>query len=563
MRRGRETPTAPAPERVIVVWLPDWPVTAHRRTRAREIGSASVAPDAPIAIMHANRVVACSAAARAAGVRRGQRRRDAQGACPRLELVSHDPERDERAFSPVLAILEELAPGAEPLRPGLAALRARGPVRFYRGEHEAAAALLAALAADGLDARIGIADGVFTAEQAARRAAPAQEDPRTAEENRTRANENPRKAPPHGGSPSERGGRPSGGPAIRIVPRGEAAAFLGPLPVQTLGDDDLALLLARLGVRTLAGFAALDRALVHDRLGAHGVRLQSLAAGSDSRRVAPRTPPPELARAVDLEPPLELAEQVAFSVRQAAEAFCDAAADVGGVVTALRVTIDSDLGGRSERVWQHPTHFDASSVVDRVRWQLQPTSGDEPVLAGGISRVLLEPEQVDDAAAHQPALIGQGPDERAHHAMTRVQSVLGHTGVLIPVLGGGRTLAEREALIPWGDAAAPEHARDRPWPGAPPRPLPSEIFRDLPAARVTGPDGERVDVDERGFLTARPAAIDGRAITLWAGPWPLVERTWDPARARRAHRFQLVDESGSAWLALLEDGAWRLEGRYS
>ncbi|WP_029149844.1 DNA polymerase Y family protein [Microbacterium indicum] len=508
-----------APERVIVLWLPDWPVTAHLRTRAREIGAERPDPDAPIAVMHANRVVACSAAARAEGVRRGQRRRDAQAACARLVIVRADDERDARAFHRVLAALEELAPGIEPLRPGLAALRARGPSRFYRGEEPAARALVDALEAEGVTgARAGVADGVFTAEQAARAAS----------------------AP------------------VSVVPPGEAGRFLAPLPVQALGDDDVAALFVRLGVRTLGDVARLDPERVRERLGFRGLRLQRLAAGLDSRPVVPRIPPPELAREIAFEPALEIADQVAFAVRQTADAFVDGVAAEGLVITAVRVTIEGDLGGRSERVWQHPATFDAASVVDRVRWQLERDESD-----GGVALVRLEPEAVDDGSAHQPALVGQGPDDRAHHAMTRVQAALGHRGVVTPVLGGGRWLAERETDVPWGDARTAERRRDEPWPGSLPDPLPAEVFRPPRPARVTGEGGAEVAIDDRGFVTAEPAAIGSRAVTAWAGPWPVVERGWDAAHARRAWRFQLVDDAGSAWLAVREGDGWWLEGRYA
>src|SRR3546814_2905004 len=40
------------------------------------------------------------------------------------------------------------------------------------------------------------------------------------------------------------------------------------------------------------------------------------------------------------------------------------------VCTELRVELTGDRGERSERVWLHPGSFDASAVVDRVRWQL-------------------------------------------------------------------------------------------------------------------------------------------------------------------------------------------------
>ena len=53
-----------------------------------------------------------------------------------------------------------------------------------------------------------------------------------------------------------------------------------------------------------------------------------------------------------------------------------------------------------------------------------------------------------------------------------------------------------------------------------------------------------------------------RQIVEWSGPWPLVERGWDLTAVRRAHRFQVADETGSAWLLLLEDSGWSIEGGY-
>ena len=111
-----------APRR-ICVWCPDWPVAAL-----------GVDPTEPAAVVTANRVVACSHAAREHGVRRGQRRREAQAACPTLAVRPRNEEAEARAFEPVVAALESIAPGVEITRPGLAAIGVRGPSRYFGGE---------------------------------------------------------------------------------------------------------------------------------------------------------------------------------------------------------------------------------------------------------------------------------------------------------------------------------------------------------------------------------------------------------------------------------------------
>ena len=57
------------------VWCPDWPVTVAR-------AEAGLPDSEPVAVLTANRVVACSHAARRQGIRRGMRRREAQARCP-------------------------------------------------------------------------------------------------------------------------------------------------------------------------------------------------------------------------------------------------------------------------------------------------------------------------------------------------------------------------------------------------------------------------------------------------------------------------------------------------
>ena len=439
--------------------------------------------------------------------------------------------------------IEELAPGVQLVRPGLCALRARGPARYYGGEIEAARALLASLREIGLtDVRAGIADGPFTAEQAAKA----------------------------GASP---------GDPVFTVPAGGAAGFLAPLSVAVLdaaslgvpqtspqtstqtrtpanSSADLVGLLARLGVQTLGAFAAMPEERVRERFGGRGIRLHSLAGGLDSQPVQPRTPPPELHREVAFEPPLEIADQVAFAMRVAAEEFIDGLGARDLVCTELRVQLVGDRGEQSERVWLHPASFDAAAVVDRVRWQLGEDSTEsggggreKAALKSGVTLVRISPEAVDAASHHRPAIFGSGPEERVHHALSRVQAMLGHRGVLTPAIGGGRWLAERQVLVPWGDRAVLAKERARPWPGSLPDPLPSVVYSEPPPVEVLSLGGYAVDVDERGAVSAVPAQLtEGgrtRAIESWAGPWPVIERGWDAARSRRAHRFQVVDAEGS------------------
>lgn len=521
--------------RTIVLWCPDWPVLAASREAGIDAGL-------PLALVESGAIHSCSAAARRDGVTRGLKLREAQYRSPELVVLPYDQALDVRAFEPVVRRVEQVVPAVQLLRPGTLAMRARGPVRYYGGESAAARALLDTVAELELPgARVGIADGPFAAEQAARATL---------------------RSP------------------IGIVAPGDSAEFLAPLPVSLVVDERTRTLLVRLGVRTLGELAALPADDVRRRFGAAGAFAHERASGREQSEVAARNPPPDLEVEQRFEPPIDRIDQLAFAFRVQAETFIDRLRAVRLVCTAIRVELEDERGGHSSRGWLHPRWFTAADVVDRVRWQLQGSGGADGGPAAAITRVRVIPERVDSTGNHEPGLWGGGPDERVHHALTRVQSLLGHEGVVTAAIGGGRLLADRQVLVPWGDRAPAQ--RPAPWPGSLPALAPASVFAERVPVTLLDASGASVAIDERGAISAPPArfaprvagagsgsataaasgAGSGAGVRAWAGPWPVVERWWDPARARRVHRFQLVDHDGCAWLLIRDAEGWWAEARY-
>lgn len=505
--------------RTLVLWCPDWPVVAA--------GGSSVKP---CAVLTRSAVVACNEPARSSGVRRGMRRRDAQSRCPELQLFDANPDRDVRAFEPVLAAVEELRPGVAPLRPGMLAIKAPG--RFYGSEENAAATLAERLVEVGVwDVRIGVADDLFSAEQAARLA--------------------------------ELQG-------WKVIDPGASAAFLRHLAVDVLDDAELVGLLQRLGLRTLGDLAALPARDVLTRFGAYGAKVHRLARGIDLLQPAVRTPPPDLVGEVVFEPPLTSVEAVSFSVRRTAEEFVAALAHRGLVCTALRIEAEADDARRtllSSRSWVHSTWFGATDVVDRVHWQLQATPAG--VLVGApVGLVRFVPETVEPAAAHADGLWGGGTDERVDRGVARVQAMLGYDSVVVPVRQGGRTPADRQLLVPWGERPAALRSPDLAWPGSLPSPAPSRVFVEPWATAVVGPSGQPVTVSDRGVLSSAPTRFHSgstsgwQAIDSWAGPWPVDEHWWEGAGRGLVSRFQVVGVDGRAWLMRCDAAGWWTEASY-
>jgi protein ImuB len=507
--------------RTIVLWCPDWPVLAACR-------EAGLDPASPIALTDAGLVFACSAAARRDGVARGLKLREAQYRSPGLILLDYDADLDARVFEPVVRGVEATVPGVQLIRPGTLAMRARGPARYYGGEDAAASALLATVAELGVPgARVGIADGPFAAEQAARAA---------------------RESP------------------VMIIEPGASAAFIAPLSVGLVVDARTSVLLNRLGVRTLGEFAALPEADVRRRFGAAGAFAHDRAAGREQVRVIARTPPPEFEAEQHFEPPLDRVDQLAFAFRVGAEEFIERMRAVRLVCTGLRIELDDERGGHSSRSWLHPRWFTPADVIDRVRWQLQGTGTVDSGLDSPIVRLRIIPERIDSTGNHEEGLWGGGPDERVHHGLTRVQSMLGHEAVVTAAIGGGRMLADRQVLVPWGDRP-PERTSEAPWPGSLPALAPASVFRErLPIVLLDACDAD-VAIDERGAISAAPERFavgggDPAPVRAWAGPWPVVERWWDAEHAKRVHRFQIVDDDGCAWLLVRDRDGWWAEARY-
>lgn len=504
--------------RTMVIWFPDWPVVAQFSDQ-----SAST----PAAIMQSGQVLACSAAARTQGVRRGMRQRDAQATCPELVVRDHQPEVDARTFDAVIDLIESVLPRVALMRPGLCAVAV--PQRYYGGETEAAAVLAEQLVTHGIwDVRCGIADDLFAAEQAARQATPQDSC---------------------------------------VVPPGQSAAFLAPLSVDVLDDEALISVLHRLGIRRLADFAALSHADVHTRFGPHGALLHALASGRDSRPLARRTMPPEFTGQLQFEPPLHRIDVVTFSSRTMIDGLVGRLADHGLVATSVGIDIESEQSVVSHRLWRHSRWFSAADLLDRLRWQLQGAASKQQISAP-IDGVRISPELVEPLADHADGLFGGGPQDHVIRGVARVQSMVGPEAVRSVHLQGGRSPVDRQLTASWGDEPQLVRAPDQPWPGRIPDPAPAVVFAQPLDAAVLAADGRPVTVSHRGAVRGVPTRFRAspdvalQPISSWAGPWPVDEQWWNEAAARQVARFQIVGIDGTAWLMFVENGRWQTEARY-
>lgn len=540
--RGRSQGVAEAPTRIAALWVPDWPVLAA-------MTAGDVSGHTPAAVHDGQRVVAVSAVARAAGVRRGMRRRHAQETCPELVLLPADPGRDARGFEPVAAAAETVVSGIEIARPGLVLIPSRGAERYHGSEQALAAELVEQVAGGtGYEAQVGIADGVGAAVLAAR--VPA------------------------------------------IVPAGGTAAFLAPRGIAELvlvaaQDADrvaeLVDLLGRLGLRTLGDLAALPRTDLLTRFGRLGGWAHDVAAGADDRPTALRRLEPDVAVEQELDPPVERLEATAFAARRLAEALHERMVDRGVACGRLQIMARTEGGQELIRTWRTDAALGGLAVArmtDRVRWQLEGwltghalrrDSPDDPAPAA-LVRLGLRAEEVTPAGAEQGRLWGgaSGSDLRAHRAVHRIQGLIGTEAVLSAAVQGGREVRDQVHLVPWGEDVPSARPVAPPWPGRLPPPAPATVLAEPQLVQVCDADGRKVEVDARLQVSGEPVVVwwppqDGvereARVTGWAGPWPVVQRWWGDGAGRQVY-LQVTLVGGHALLLALRDGVWRLEALY-
>lgn len=516
--------------RAAALWFPDWPVQAARLESGDELAE-------PIAIAAHHRIKVCSHAARQLGIRRGMRVRNAQAVAPELMVIEDNPDRDGRMFASLAASFDEVAASVEVLRPGLVVVDVDAAGRFHGSEDKTLEMLIDAASRRGIDTQAGAADEIATALIAAR--------------------------------------------VSQVVPPGGSAAFLAAQPLGVLvaeeslaADMDTVKALGQLGITTLGELAKLPPNAVTTRFGTKGMRIHRIASAAPDRRVAPELPVEDLAVAITPEDPIERVDAAAFAARTLAASLHERLKDTGRNCLRLKVVAELHDGTRVERVWRTREPLTEAATADRVRWQLDGwlTNGG----SGAITSLILEPLEF---AAPEPVgeLWSDGAStDTARRVVERVQSQLGIDAVLQPRLVGGRGVAERVAMVPFGEE--PEDVDRQSWPGAIPQPLPARLGGgiDHPASRIMLIDasGAPVIVTAEAMLSSEPYGLawgeKRYLVTGWAGPWPVDADWWTQTElpAGRVARMQVVGREGgeegavTGWLLVWSRRSWRVEAVY-
>jgi len=265
--------------RIACLFIPLFPLAARLRAEPELAGEA-------VAVCEGNgsaaRVVGASRPARTSGVRSGMSLAQARGILPALIARGRDVSSEASAHEALLETATGLSPRIEDAAPDLVFTDIGGMERLYdgpSGEHEMGQAAIVAADILDLPVRVGIASNKLAARIAARMP----------------------------DSP-------------RVVPAGEEARFLAPLPLDHLSLDRRIMdTLRRWGLRTLGEFARLPADRTASRLGPAGASAHRAARGIDASPLAPYHPPSTLNEGMELEWPVITVDPLLYALRQSLE----------------------------------------------------------------------------------------------------------------------------------------------------------------------------------------------------------------------------------------------------
>ena len=512
--------------------VPLFPLAARLRSEPELLTEAVVVVEGNGA---AARVVAATRRGRRAGIEPGQSLTQARALLPKLTVRGRDAPCEASAQEALLDAAGELSPRVEDGGPGVVYADAEGLERYLRGRAgggggpwQAALghALLDAAGRAGLPARAGVATSKLAARVAADRP----------------------------GSPT-------------VVAAGEEAAFLAPLPLDSLAPEArVASTLERWGLRSVGDFARLPAAEVASRLGAAGERLHAVARGEDPRPLVPHVPPPVFREAMSLEWPIVTLEPFLFVGRAALERLTGRLAGRGLACTRLVLSLRLEPDGHHERSIDLPAPTrDAKTLLTLVRLDLEARPPGAPVAGFTLTAHPDRPREAQLSLFGPAAL---SPDRLAA-TLARLFALLGRGRVGAPGPGDGHrpegfTLADYAPPPPPGGPPAGAAKPRRPGNGhgllavrvlRPPVPL--EVIaeengsvRPVSLAAVVGEEGEK-----------RPK-IHGR-VKVAAGPWALEEEWWSETPVERDY-WDVELAKGGLYRIYRERGSgeWFADGVY-
>jgi protein ImuB len=397
----------------------------------------------------------------------------------------------------------EFSPFVEQSSPDTVVLDASGLDRLFGPPHDVAAALARRAAETGLRVNIALASNPDAAVHAAR-----------------------------------------GFRGIHIVPHGDEAKYLGPLPLTLLAPSpDLLETLACWGIHRFHELAALPPLGIAERLGTEGLRLHEQARGGWTRKLLLVEDAPRFEDALELDYPVEALEPLAFLLARLLNGLCTGLATRGLATNELALQLRLENRAVHERTLRLPVpSLDAKAFLKLVQLDLEAHPPAAPVV-----HILMRVTPAKPRATQHGIFVPMAPEPvKLELTVARIAALVGSDRVGSPELidshrpGAFRMtrFGESKPLAPVAVAAAQR--------------LALRIYRPPRAARVTVEDGQPSHVAAAG--------IQGRIVAM-AGPWRASGDWWTDEPWVR-DEWDVSLSGGAVYRIFCCPRGWFVEGSY-
>jgi protein ImuB len=326
-----------------------------------------------------------------------------------------------------------------------------------------------------------------------------------------------------------------------IIPYGDEAKFLAPLPVALLSPTPgLQETLDRWGIRRFQDLAALPPLGIAERLGPEGLYLRELARGEAERKLLPLVDPLRFEDEIELDYPVELLEPLAFVLSRLINSLAISLAARALATNELRLQLKLENRTTHERTLRLPVPtLDTKAFLKLLQLDLSQNPPAAPVLA---VRMAMNPVKPQSAQSGLFVLAAPEP-VKLELTIARLKSIVGPDRVGSPsLIDTHRPDAFRmgPAFVPSALATAPKFR------------LSIRLFRPPRAAHVALASGHP------NFVTA--GAIRGKILDL-AGPWR-TSGDWWTADPWLRDEWDIALSDGALYRLYCEPRGWFVEGSY-
>lgn len=277
------------------------------------------------------------------GVKPGMLLNEAHVLCPEAEFLPLDERKYHQAYEQAIHVVENFSPLVEAEKMGCCFFDASG----FEGELRLARHIIRSLLKHtGLKACLGIAGNKFLASLAA-----------------NMATEKP-----------------------LIIPEGDEASFLSPLPANLLPcSDDTKERLNLLGIRTISQLSSFSREMLVEQFGKEdGALVYRLSRGIDPRPLCPRTKPRLVSKSLQFDTPVDSSLQLLMVINRSLQELIPELRNKSQVCRRIRLSIVSSAA--TEKVTldlKEPTNSH-KAIMARIKSWLEKARFPEAIDGMGI-----------------------------------------------------------------------------------------------------------------------------------------------------------------------------------